>query len=84
MGEHHAKSDSDLSQVTEQPPLSRNTEDTLFGKGLKPGYDSHYALVRKVGEMNYFPCKHDDPNGPDYDEIVIFDPSQVQSLGLCK
>jgi len=62
------------------------TEQTaLFGKPCKPGYDSHYVLVKKKedpdSEVEYYPCKlkpnSNEMETPDYDEIVLFSPDQV-------
>jgi len=61
--------------VTENP--QGNPEKSLFGKPCVPGYDSHYVLVKKVGNLNYFPLPHDSPVGPDYDELVVFSPDQI-------
>ena len=52
---------------------------SLFGQPLKPGYDSHFVLVKKSGESNtseFYPC---DPEkeAPDYDEIIIANPHQI-------
>jgi hypothetical protein len=58
----------DAYPVTELP----TDPQSLLGKGCEPGYDSHYACVKEVGLMNFFPCRMDEPEGPDYDEIVIF------------
>jgi len=41
------------------------------GAGLKPGFDSHYVLVK-----DFHPIQEgDEPTG---DEIVVFDPHQVR------
>lgn len=61
-------------------------KSSLFGSPCKEGYDSHYVLVKKVVEFsqeNYLPCKYDDPVGPDYDELVVFNPDQILPRFLC-
>lgn len=59
--------------VTESP--MDNEQNTLLGKPCKPGFNSHYAVVRRVSDMVYLPCK---PNeSPDYDEVIVFSKAQV-------
>lgn len=57
-----------------------------MGAPCKNNYDSHYVLVKKVVEFsmeNFVPVTLDDPQGPDYDELVIFNPDQVLPRYLC-
>ena len=54
-------------------------KDSLFGCPLKPGYDSHFVLVKKSGESNtseFYPCNPEE-EVPDYDEIIIANPHQI-------
>ena len=65
---------------------SPDDKDSLLGAPLKDGFDSHYTLVKKIekrSQVNYLPCKMDDPDGPDYDEMVVFDPDQILPRYLC-
>lgn len=39
------------------------------------GFDSHYALVRRVHGLIYVPAKPGEI--PDYDELVVFRPAQI-------
>ena len=50
--------------------------NSLHGKPCKAGYDSHYALVKRVGlSTAYLPCNVNDEVGAD--ELVVFNSSQV-------
>ena len=65
---------------------SPDDEDSLLGAPLKDGFDSHYTLVKKKienSQVNFLPCKMDDPTGPDFDEMVVFDPDQILPRYLC-
>jgi len=70
-------------------PVIESPDDktySLLGAPVQKGYDSHYVLVKKVVEHcveNYLPCKHTDPSGPDYDELVLFNPDQILPRYLC-
>ena len=47
--------------------------------GCKPGFDSHYAVVKRAGNT-YIPCPPPGAQGhapPDYDEMVVFSKTQV-------
>jgi hypothetical protein len=33
--------------------------------------------LAEVGKMNFFPCKPDDPTGPTYDEMIVFNSAQI-------
>src|ERR1051325_360516 len=56
----------------------KDSEQSLMGKKCMEGFDSHYVLVKGEGESNliYQPC---DPTKdiPDYDEVVVFNKSQI-------
>eukprot|EP00028_Trichosphaerium_sp_Am-I-7-wt_P003185 CAMPEP_0168519800 /NCGR_PEP_ID=MMETSP0405-20121227/7548_1 /TAXON_ID=498012 /ORGANISM="Trichosphaerium sp, Strain Am-I-7 wt" /LENGTH=302 /DNA_ID=CAMNT_0008540441 /DNA_START=150 /DNA_END=1058 /DNA_ORIENTATION=+ len=50
--------------------------NSLYGKGCKDGYDSHYAIVKKQGSARVcYPCKKHEK--PDFDEIVVFSNKQI-------
>lgn len=63
--------------VTELPAV--NDPNSLLGKGCKPGFDSHYCVVKRAGNT-YIPCPAPGmPNHtpPDYDEMVVFSKTQI-------
>jgi len=63
-------------------PVVERTDspNTLLGTPCKPGYDSHYVLVKNTDPsqlgLDYQPCNPED-SVPDYDEVVVFDKDQV-------
>lgn len=62
--------------VTENP----NSSSSLMNQPCKPGYDSHYVLVKNAHKddsmLDYVPC-HPELAVPDYDELVLFNQDQV-------
>jgi len=54
--------------------------NTLLGKPCKPGYNSHFVLVKNCSDdplqLNFQPC-NPEMEKPEYDEIVIFDKDQI-------
>ena len=65
---------------------SPDDDDSLLGAPLKDGFDSHYTLVKKhveFSQVNFLPCRMDDPSGPEFDEMVVFNPDQILPRYLC-
>eukprot|EP01114_Cavostelium_apophysatum_P019510 TRINITY_DN6310_c0_g1_i2.p1 TRINITY_DN6310_c0_g1~~TRINITY_DN6310_c0_g1_i2.p1 ORF type:complete len:939 (-),score=210.77 TRINITY_DN6310_c0_g1_i2:108-2924(-) len=56
-------------------------KDELYGKGCKPGYDSHFAVVEPADDSPscavFFPCQMDSRSTRIYNEFVLFQGSQV-------
>ena len=62
------------------PVVERTDEpNSLMGSPCKPGYNSHYVLVKNDDPnhgINYQPC-NPETDVAEYDEVVVFDKDQV-------
>eukprot|EP01125_Pyxidicula_operculata_P020486 TRINITY_DN7584_c0_g1_i1.p1 TRINITY_DN7584_c0_g1~~TRINITY_DN7584_c0_g1_i1.p1 ORF type:complete len:1741 (-),score=240.11 TRINITY_DN7584_c0_g1_i1:66-5117(-) len=56
----------------------RNGPNSLLGKPIKPGYQSHYVLTNRSGS----PCTQEKESGKFYDELVIPQESQIVPVFL--
>ena len=57
----------------------KSDPNSLYGKPCKEGFNSHYVTIKNQGigtKTNYIPCNPEEV-GPEYDEIVIFNPDQI-------
>lgn len=67
--------------VIEEPLLKVSPgERTLLGSSCKPGFHSHYVVVKQKGPT-FLPCPPQNAEGgaetPDYDEVVVFKRHQI-------
>jgi len=64
-------------------PVVKTNMTKLKGKGNYSNYDSHFVpVISSTGKTNYntsiyFPVKDDGSEEPQYDEIVVFQDSQI-------
>lgn len=54
-------------------------EDSFVGRNAVLGYQSHYAVVKNKGGLQYVPCKQQEEakEAKVYDELVCFQHAQV-------